>query len=120
MSRRRSPFLPYLAAWMLFVAAAFWAVRAYAPPLADVWRLLAALNAATFLLFGLDKLAARAGVSRAPELLLYLTALLGGSAGAVLGMLLFRHKTSKTPFLFIIAAVVLAQAALVWLLWGRR
>ena len=55
-----------------------------------VW--LAAINAVTFLIFGLDKWKARrkmrrASVRRIPEKTLFLLALLGGSVGALLGML---------------------------------
>ena len=47
--------------------------------------LLAAVNAAAFVLFMLDKYLASEGMRRIPESTLLLVALIGGSAGAIAG-----------------------------------
>ena len=59
---------------------------------------LAALNAFTALLYGLDKIAARNGRRRIPENILHLLALLGGWPGAAVAQRLFHHKTGKRAF----------------------
>lgn len=56
------------------------------------------VNLLAFALFGIDKGRARRGRWRIPEATLLLTAVLGGSVGALGGMWLFRHKTRKPKF----------------------
>ena len=63
-----------------------------------LWFYLILINALALLLMRADKQKARRRQWRIPEALLFGTALLGGSAGAVLGMLLFAHKTRKPLF----------------------
>lgn len=78
---------------------------------------LAAINLATFIVYGADKRRARKGKWRVPEKTLFLLPLLGGSAGALLGMRVFHHKTRHWYFVWGIPAILLAQIALaVWLL----
>lgn len=77
------------------------------------------INAAAFLLMLADKRKARRGVWRIPEKTLLTAAALGGSAGAIAGMYLFRHKTKHPKFyigLPLILAAQLAAAAAVLLL----
>lgn len=61
-----------------------------------VW--LAAMGAATFVVFGWDKFQAKRGESRVPEKRLFLLMWLGGTFGAALAMVLLRHKTRKPVF----------------------
>ena len=78
---------------------------------------LAAINLATFAVYGVDKRRARRGKWRVPEKTLFLLPLLGGSVGALLGMRMFHHKTKHWYFVWGIPAILLAQIALaVWLL----
>ena len=72
------------------------------------------INALLFLLMGIDKSAARRHRERIPELLLFVSALLGGAVGGTLGMLLFRHKTRKPAFRVGFPLLALAQAALLY------
>ena len=78
---------------------------------------LAAINVFAFLTYGWDKLSAkRSGARRVPERTLFALALLGGSAGAVGGMLLFHHKTRHWYFRYGLPLILLSQLALaVWL-----
>ena len=77
---------------------------------------LAAVNLVTFTVYGVDKSKARRGAWRVPEKTLFLLPLLGGSVGALLGMLVFRHKTKHWYFVWGIPLILLAQIALaVWL-----
>ena len=76
---------------------------------------LAAVNLVTFTVYGVDKAKARRGAWRVPEKTLFLLPLLGGSVGALLGMLVFRHKTKHWYFVWGIPLILLAQMALaVW------
>ena len=78
---------------------------------------LAAINLATFAVYGADKRRARRGEWRVPEKTLFLLPLLGGSVGALLGMRMFHHKTKHWYFVWGIPTILLAQLALaVWLL----
>ena len=73
---------------------------------------LAAINLLTFCVYGADKRRAKIpGARRVPEKTLFALALLLGSPGALLGMLVFRHKTWHWYFRFGIPAILLAQAA---------
>ena len=81
---------------------------------------LLGVNLAAFALMGWDKRRARRDGRRVPERTLFLTALLGGSPGAILGMQLFRHKTKHWYFQFGMPAILIAQLALaLWLTAGR-
>ena len=76
---------------------------------------LVAVNLVTFTVYGVDKAKARRGAWRVPEKTLFLLPLLGGSVGALLGMLVFRHKTKHWYFVWGIPLILLAQIALaVW------
>ncbi len=79
---------------------------------------LLGINLLSLLLFGLDKLLARRKRWRIPELSLLTLSVLGGSIGAMGGMVLFRHKTdagAHPAFVWGIPAVFLLElAALSW------
>ena len=53
-----------------------------------------------FVLMGFDKLSARVGSERVPELLFFLISLGGGFGGIILGIIVFDHKISKRSFHF--------------------
>lgn len=67
------------------------------------------LNIFTFLLFGFDKMKAKKKGFRIPEIVLLLLALFFGGAGALIGMVVFNHKTSKMPFRIIVPLSVLVN-----------
>lgn len=56
------------------------------------------VNLAAFAAMGVDKHRAGTQRRRFPETALLLMAVIGGSIGALAGMLLFRHKTKKPRF----------------------
>ena len=66
----------------------------------------------TFTVYGVDKAKARRGAWRVPEKTLFLLPLLGGSVGALLGMLVFRHKTKHWYFVVGMPLILVCQAAL--------
>ena len=77
---------------------------------------LAAVNLLDFVLMGADKSKARRGAYRVPEATLLLFAILGGSVGGILGMLLFRHKTRHAAFALGLPLILLVQLAVAWAL----
>jgi uncharacterized membrane protein YsdA (DUF1294 family) len=57
-----------------------------------------AISLTAFIAFGFDKLSAIAHWLRVPEWVLIGLALAGGTPGALVAMLIFRHKTAKRSF----------------------
>jgi len=73
--------------------------------------LLAAINAVTFIIYGIDKLKAKKGMWRTSEATLLLLAAAGGSIGAFLAMQIFRHKTKHKKFIYGIPLIIVLQVA---------
>lgn len=78
--------------------------------------ILAVMNAAAFLLMGVDKRRAKKGAWRIPEKTLFLVTALFGGLGGTLGMFLLRHKTRHWYFRLGFPALLIVQALL--LAWG--
>ncbi len=76
--------------------------------------LFAVLSLLTFFAYGIDKLQAKSRKRRTPEVLLLSLALCGGAAGALLGMLTFRHKTRHLYFWILNILFSAAHMALIW------
>ena len=70
------------------------------------------INLIAFSLMGVDKSRARRHKWRIPEKTLFLSALLGGSIGAIAGMQVFRHKTKHWYFVVGMPLILVCQAAL--------
>ena len=70
------------------------------------------INIFTFLLFGLDKHRAVHHKWRIKEATLFLFSILGGSAGALIAMYLFHHKTRKWYFKWGIPLILVIQLLL--------
>ena len=79
-----------------------------------------AVNLLTLLIYGLDKLLALGKKRRVPESALLTLAALGSGLGALLAMVLFRHKINPREhpgFVWGVPLIFLTQLALVlWLL----
>lgn len=73
---------------------------------------LTIMNLFTLLAYGNDKHRARKNRWRISEKTLIILALAGGSAGAWLGMQLFRHKTQKPLFKIGIPCIFMLQAVI--------
>ncbi|MDE7136050.1 MAG: DUF1294 domain-containing protein [Muribaculaceae bacterium] len=67
------------------------------------------VNLLAIALFGYDKYCARRHKWRIPEKTLIASAIIGGSAGAYLGMVAFRHKTNHKLFQICIPLLLAAQ-----------
>ena len=70
------------------------------------------VNAIGFLLMLIDKQKAKKNRWRIPESTLMLSAALGGSIGALVGMYTFRHKTKHLKFTLGIPAILVIQLLL--------
>ncbi len=79
-----------------------------------IYYYLLAVNILAFVLFGIDKQKARRNLWRIPEKTLLLSTLIGGSAGAILGMQFFHHKTRKPKFAIGVPVILVVEIALVW------
>ena len=74
-------------------------------------------NVFVMLVFGVDKLLAKMKKWRVSEQTLILLAFLFGGFGALFGMVLFNHKTSKTKFRFGVPVIVVLNALTAFLLF---
>ena len=72
------------------------------------------INIFTILIYSIDKLRAvlKSSHNRIPEVTLLLSVLIGGTIGAVISMLSFRHKIKKLSFLLKFIAVIILQSGL--------
>lgn len=70
---------------------------------------LLGMNVVTFILFAIDKLKAKMDVWRISENVLVWMAVLGGSAGALLAMIVCRHKIRVLKFKFGIPVIIVIQ-----------
>ncbi len=75
-----------------------------------------AINGLTLLCFGWDKARAKRRKRRVPERKLLWLAVLGGSPAAVLGRLVFGHKTRKRRFTVWLIAILAVHGGLVFLI----
>lgn len=74
------------------------------------------INAIGLLFMLTDKLLAKANRRRIRERTLFLIAILGGSAGSILGMYLFRHKTLHLKFTLGMPLILALQiTAYIWI-----
>ena len=69
-------------------------------------------NMFSMLLYGIDKLKAKKRKWRISEIALIVSAFLLGGVGAMLGMVLFNHKTSKMKFRLLVPLAFVLNIAL--------
>ena len=77
-----------------------------------------AISLVAFLTYGYDKALSKTNRTRVPELVLLALVFAGGTLGAVAGMAIFRHKTSKGSFQLKLVIVVAVQVALIAMYFG--
>lgn len=80
-----------------------------------LWYIFALWNLIVFFVYGADKLKAVKKWWRIPESVLILLAFLLGGAGAMFGMVVFNHKTSKPKFRILVPIAALFNIALLCL-----
>ncbi|WP_077327379.1 DUF1294 domain-containing protein [Virgibacillus siamensis] len=78
-----------------------------------VWVYLAFVNVLAFIMMGTDKRKAKKHKQRIPERTLWLTGIIGGSAGALAGMKIFRHKTKHYSFVIGMPVLILIHIILI-------
>ena len=71
------------------------------------------INVVTFFLYGIDKWRAKHSKWRIEESTLLWWAAFGGSAGALLGMKVWHHKTLHRKFKYGVPAILIAQVAVI-------
>ena len=76
---------------------------------------LIAVNITAFVMMGMDKRRAIRHEWRIPETRLFASALLGGGAGAVIGMYTFRHKTKHWYFVVGMPLIMILNFAIIYL-----
>lgn len=76
------------------------------------------INVIAFFAYGIDKIKAKKGRWRTPESVLLLLAFMGGAAGALAGMLLFRHKTQHKNFTILVPMMLVVWCVVI-LLWMK-
>lgn len=110
--RRRKPLQLFLGGTLAAAAVVTWYLsQERGWHVAAGW--VTALNVLAVPLWAYDKLAARRGWRRVPELALHGVALAGAVPGSFLAMRLFRHKTLKPVFRWLYWVVLVLQAAVV-------
>ena len=80
---------------------------------------LAAINVVSFLMYGIDKFKAQHARWRIPESALIGLAIIGGSIGAWLGMMIWRHKTQHKKFKYGVPLILVVQIVLLILWWHK-
>lgn len=80
---------------------------------------LAVINVLTFFMYGIDKIKAKRNKWRIRETALLGLAVLGGSVGAWIGMMVWHHKTMHKKFRYGIPLILIAQIALLFLFLHR-
>lgn len=73
---------------------------------------LVIVNIVGFAMMGIDKKRAVRGAWRISEASLFLSAVIGGSIGCILGMKTFRHKTKHWYFKYGMPAILILQIIL--------
>jgi len=81
---------------------------------------LIVLNLTGLVIIALDKNKARKRKWRIPEKTFFLIALLGGSPGVYIGMLLWRHKTRHWSFMLGIPVIFILQLAVICFILFNR
>ncbi|MCH5343077.1 MAG: DUF1294 domain-containing protein [Acetatifactor sp.] len=83
------------------------------------WCYVLFINITGFILMGMDKKRAIRGAWRISERSLFLTALLGGSLGCIIGMEHYRHKTKHWYFRYGMRAIFAIETFGLALLYWR-
>jgi uncharacterized membrane protein YsdA (DUF1294 family) len=82
------------------------------------WNWLIALGVVAFVFYGLDKALSKTGARRVPELVLHLLALAGGFVGALLGMLVFRHKSNFRAHPLFLPIIIIGGGLWVYIIYS--
>jgi uncharacterized membrane protein YsdA (DUF1294 family) len=78
---------------------------------------LIAGSVVTFITYGTDKALAKANTSRVPEVILHLLALAGGFVGALMGMIVFRHKSNFRAHPLFLPIIIVGGVAWIYAIY---
>lgn len=82
------------------------------------WNWLAATSVVAFGMYGFDKMQAKRDVGRIPNMVLHMMALIGGFVGALLGRIVFNHKSNvRSNPMFVVTLIlgfVISGAFIYW------
>ncbi len=113
-TKRRIVSLPVVAATLFLVIVCVSVLVARIPPL--ILAVYFVVSPLTFVMYALDKSAARKGAWRTQESTLHLLSLAGGWPGALIAQHKLHHKSRKQPFRLVFwATVFLNCGTFVWL-----
>lgn len=122
MKRKFKTYFFWFFFWLLLVGGAYLACASFfilRNEFYQVAAIFASANLATLFLFAFDKFQAGQKSERVPEIVLFLTVLLGGGIGAIVGMNLFHHKTKKLSFQLVVVSIILLQLISLYFLWSK-
>jgi len=113
-TKRKNGSLSVIGAALFLVVVGFSALTSRIPPLIPAFYMFVSLL--TFIMYALDKSAAKKGAWRTQESTLHLLSLAGGWPGALVAQQKLRHKSKKQSFRSVFWATVLLNCcAFVWL-----
>ncbi len=84
-----------------------------------IFSVYAIWNGIIFFLYGIDKSRAQRGAQRIQESVLIVTSLLMGGLGAMFGMVVFNHKTSKLKFRFWVPLSVILNLVVLFFILNK-
>ncbi len=76
-------------------------------------------NIVLMCIYGIDKMLAKMHKRRISEAALLLCSFLMGGAGAIFGMVLFNHKTSKTKFRMLVPLTIVLEILFVYWIYNK-
>lgn len=77
---------------------------------------LLSINSISFILFGFDKFLAIKNKRRIPEKELFTVSTVGGAVGGMFAILVFKHKISKTTFMWRFMFIFLLNIIVIYFL----
>jgi uncharacterized membrane protein YsdA (DUF1294 family) len=97
-----------------FTALSF-GLNAFMPTIPVIYWYFVSINIFTFFLFVIDKFNSIKDRKRVPEISLHFFSIAGGFIGAILAILLARHKINKKAFLFIQSLIIAIWLIVIYL-----
>ena len=77
------------------------------------------INVLTFIIFFMDKSKAKTKMWRIPEYILITVSLLGGGIGALMSMVIFKHKLSKKKFYIGIPSIIVLNKTIEFFIFNK-
>jgi uncharacterized membrane protein YsdA (DUF1294 family) len=116
--KRGGPWLAYGLLFLLLAIVLAGALYYFLKFLDPILAWVVAVSLVAFLAYGYDKALSKTKRTRVPERVLLFLVLIGGTLGAVAGMVVFRHKTAKGSFRLKLLIVMALQVALIAVYYG--